>query len=741
MAVQGLFLETDTWPVSRLGDLIENLASKAGLAPRTAALPQPPESYNTGNVTNIGPWIDIAANTLGLEAEAIDAQYSDVENLIRLGGPLILQVPPSPGQAEHRLVALLRSSSRRATVLCPDLRLRHRKPEALRSALCAPLEAPLVGDIDNMLAEVFAEESAESSPDGEVLARRQRRARSAILREQLGGIRIPAGWMLRQSPGDELTAQARKSGVGRPFLILIALHFIQQVLSILSWIVIGRGIFQGNFDTGWLLAWVILLFATIPIRLIVSDSQGELSIASGTLFKQRLLYGILKLEPDEIRHLGMGQFLGRVMESEAVEMLAFSGGFTALLSIIDLILAGFILSRGAGGALQSVVLAVWVLITIFLLWRYYITSQEWSRTFRQMTNDLVENMVGHRTRLAQEDPENWHEREDQSLDQYLAVSSRMDRIGIQLNAVVPRGWILLGMLGIAYPFITGGASIQGLAISLGGILFASQALGRLVNGSQSLTALFIAWQQVGPLFNAASRPEDTASLDFVSFRPDRGQEPPEDARAPTPETASQPLLIARDVQFRYRPQGKPVIRDLSLEIQQGERILLEGPSGGGKSTLAAILTGLRQPESGSLLLWGFDRKIVGSQEWRRRVAMAPQFQENYVFTETFGFNLLMGRRWPPLPQDLEDAEAICRELGLGDVLDRMPSGFQQMLGESGWQLSHGERSRLYIARTLLQDADLIILDESFGALDPENLFRAMQSVLTRASTLLVIAHP
>ncbi len=745
MAVQGVLLETDTWPVSRLGDLIENLASKAGLTSRPVTLPQPPESYNTGEVTNIGAWVDTAADTLGLEAEALDAQYSEVEKLIRLGGPLILQLPQSPGQSEQRLVALLRSNSRRATILCPDLRLRHRKPEVLRSALCAPLEAPLLDDIDNMLAEVFAEvfadDSTGASAAAEVPAKRQRRARSAILREQLGSIRIPAGWMLRPSPRDKLTAQARQGNVGRPFLSLIVLHFIQQVLSILSWIVIGRGIFQGNFDTGWLFAWIILLFATIPIQLIVSDSQGELSIASGTLFKQRLLYGILKLDPDEIRHLGMGQFLGRVMESEAVEMLAFSGGFTALLSIIDLFLAGFILSRGAGGTLQTAMLAVWVMITVFLLWRYYTTSQDWSRTFRQMTNDLVENMVGHRTRLAQEDPENWHEREDQSLDQYLAVSGRMDRIGIQLNAIVSRGWILLGMLGIAYPFITGDASVQALAISLGGILFASQALGRLVNGSQSLTALFIAWQQVGPLFNAASRPEETASLDFVSFRPSSDQETLVDASAAIPETARQSLLIAKDLQFRYRPQGKPVIRDMSLEIQQGERILLEGPSGGGKSTLAAILTGLRQPESGSLLLWGFDRQIVGSQEWRRRVAMAPQFQENYVFTETFGFNLLMGRRWPPLPQDLEEAEAICRELGLGDILDRMPSGFQQMLGESGWQLSHGERSRLYIARTLLQNADLIILDESFGALDPENLFRAMQSVLQRAPTLLVIAHP
>ena len=120
---------------------------------------------------------------------------------------------------------------------------------------------------------------------------------------------------------------------------------------------------------------------------------------------------------------------------------------------------------------------------------------------------------------------------------------------------------------------------------------------------------------------------------------------------------------------------------------------------------------------------------------------APQFHENHVFTGTFAFNLLMGRRWPPLQEDLEAAEAVCRELGLGDLLDRMPAGLQQMVGECGWQLSHGERSRLYIARALLQQADMLILDESFGALDPENLQRALRCVLQRASTLLVIAHP
>ena len=458
-------------------------------------------------------------------------------------------------------------------------------------------------------------------------------------------------------------------------------------------------------------------------------------MGTGAIFKSRLIHGTLKLEPEEIRHQGMGQFLGRVMESEAVEMLALSGRFMAVLSVIELILAFFILAKGVGGMPHAALLAIWALMTLFILWRYYQTSRDWAETYREMTNDLVERLVGHRTRLIQEDPQRWHEDEDQLLDRYLKLSENMDRIGIQINAVIHRGWLLVGLLGVVLPFVAGAPTPAQLAISLGGVLLASQALGKLAGGAQSLVGLLNAWQQVGPLFHAAARPEEKPALSFV---------PPSGMRQPSSQSTAQskaPLLVARDLSFRYRPTGRPVLQEISLQIDPGDRLLLEGPSGGGKSTLAALLTGLRKPEAGSMLLWGFDRQILGPDEWRRRVVMAPQFQENYVFTETFAFNLLMGRRWPPQPEDLEEAEVVCRELGLGKLLDRMPSGFQQMLGESGWQLSHGERSRLFIARTLLQKADLVILDESFGALDPENLYRALRCVLERAPTVLVIAHP
>jgi ATP-binding cassette subfamily B protein len=138
---------------------------------------------------------------------------------------------------------------------------------------------------------------------------------------------------------------------------------------------------------------------------------------------------------------------------------------------------------------------------------------------------------------------------------------------------------------------------------------------------------------------------------------------------------------------------------------------------------------------------GLDRASIGARQWRKKVAAAPQYHENHILTGTLAFNLLMGRAWPPMHEDMREAVQVCRELGLGDLLERMPAGIQQMVGDTGWQLSQGERSRVFLARALLQKSEMTILDESFAALDPENLRRAMECSIRRANTLLVVAHP
>ncbi len=449
--------------------------------------------------------------------------------------------------------------------------------------------------------------------------------------------------------------------------------------------------------------------------------QGLLAIGTGARMKQRLFLGALKLEPDSIRHQGAGQLLGRVLESEAVEALALSGGFLALVALIELAASVVVLSLGAGGALQAGLLGAWLAVAAAIAWRYYQRNRSWTGLRLHMTHDLVESMVGHRTRLAQLPPDRWHQGEDEALESYLKSSKVLDDSTAALLAIVPRGWLVLALLGLAPAFVRGDASTASMAIAVGGMLLAYRALKRCASGAWQVAGAAVAWERVSVLFHAAARKEVTGSL--------------EAATATTPG-----VIDARDLTFRYSEKTPQVLRGCNLHIAPGERVVLEGASGGGKSTLVSLLAGLREPRAGRVLIDGRNRQTLGDHSWRKHIAAAPQFHENHVLAETFAFNLMLGRHKQPSPRDFPEAEAIARELGLGELLERMPAGLLQMVGETGWQLSHGERSRLYIARALLQDADLVVLDESFAALDPVNLQHALACVVKRARSLLVIAH-
>jgi ATP-binding cassette subfamily B protein len=716
-----------SWPASRIGEALEHLAQKSGLSNASAEIPPPPEhirpimvSENEHGREAIRRWIEAVAGHLDLEVEAVEASYPEAGTLVINAAPALLRLPvDGPAGGEPRFLALVKGGRRSIRLLTENGSLRRVRPEAVRAAMCAPIEKPLIEPIDRLLDE------AGIPPE------RVEKARGAILREQLNQARIGDCWLLRLAPNASMWQQARQARLPRYLVTFVTVHALQLLLFVASWWFVGRAVLGGGFETGWLIGWALLLLTLIPLKLWEGWSQSMLAIGAGGLFKRRLLYGALRLQPEEVRHQGAGKFLGRVMESEAVELLAIGSGFAALVAVIEFLIAMWVLSQGAGGVAHSLSLLAWVLLALILGWLYYRRSRDWVNAHLTMTDDLVERMVGHRTRLAQESPETWHELEDQLLAHYLGQTARRDKISVLISALIPRGWLILGLAGIVYAYLTGSDSLAALAISLGGILLASQALNSLVLGYSSLIAAALAWEQTSPIYQAADRPTEDTQPSSVFLIEDAGEG----------YQRTKPILAARDLAFRYREGGLPVLQECNLDIFQGDRLLLEGPSGGGKSTLASLLIGLRMPEAGLLLLQGLDRHSVGAQGWRRRVVAAPQFQENYVLTGTMAFNLLMGRRWPASPEDLEEAEQVCRELGLDEVIDRMPSGLQQMVGEGGWQLSNGERSRLYIARALLQKADMIIFDESFASLDPENLRRALECVLRRAPTLMVIAHP
>jgi ATP-binding cassette subfamily B protein len=701
------------WPASKLAEAIEAIARTSGLSQRRLEAGNSGPPQTGGSDKSIAGWVDSTAGLLGLEAEPVETTYPEVENFVRGASPALI---PVTYEVEPRYLALLASKGRDVLILAPGLSTYKVPAKLVRDAMTAEHEAPLEQAVQGLLSKAG------------VAPRRFERARAALLRERLSQARINAGWLLRLRPDASFWQQLRVARLPRHLSRLAGLYALQYILALLAWWILGKAALGDQLDRGWLLAWALLLLTAVPFRLFATWSQGLFAIGAGSLLKQRLLYGALRLEPEEVRREGAGQMIGRVIESSAVESLALSGGFLGLVAAIELVMAAVVLGLGAAGTLHVLSLLIWLAVALLISWWYLQSRRHWTDTRLAMTNDLIERMIGHRTRLAQEARESWHEGEDQMAERYHEKSEAMDRAET-IYAGVARGWLLIGVGGLVPAFVQGSASPAATAISLGGILLASRALMKLTQSMSSLMSAAIAWQQAAPLFRAAARNE-TDAIASVLFDFDMSE-----------PVASQTVLEAHDVAFRYEERGEPVLRGCNLRIHAGDRLLLRGSSGGGKSTLASLLTGRRSPDSGLLLLGGLDHRSVGSATWRRRVVSAPQFHENHVFTGTFAFNLLMGRRWPPTEEDVKEADAVCRNLDLGGLLDRMPAGMLQMVGETGWQLSHGERSRLYIARALLQEADLVILDESFAALDPETLRRCLRFALEYSPTLLVIAHP
>ena len=721
-----LDIHSMAWPAVRLNEAVEVLAQKSGLALDTNLEIVPPPHIHKLDARTLGDWIEGAADRLGLEAEAVSTTYTEVEQMLLSACPALLTLPNHP---QSGFLIIFKARRGRVSVITPELTECHIPLAIIQSSLTQEIEAPVGEQVDRLLAVTG------------VPQHRRAQTRQAILDEQLSEIRIEGCWLLRQLPGAGYWSQVRRARLPRYLAMLVAADAVYSLLQAVGWWIILQGSLEGHFDSVWLWAWCLVLFSAVPFQVLSLWARGLVSVGNGALFKRRLLYGALQLDPEEVRHQGVGQFLGRVLESDAVEMLALNGGFAAVTGIVQLILATMVLAHGVSGWLHVVLLWFWLALALFSGWRYFLRNREWRDTHRHLINTLVERMVGHRTRLAQESPSDWHREEDQLLARYVRLSQRLDTIEVRLNAVMGRGWLLLGFATLAYPLVMGSTTTPAaLAISLGGIMLAYQAFGSLAEGTHSVVGLVTAWQQVAPLFQAAARGQRKYGNGIVPIVPVVAAEVASSLAEPV-LPGGQDQIVVRDLFFRYRDYAEPVLRGCSLRIAYGDRLLLEGSSGAGKSTLAAMLTGLGTPQSGLLMLNGLDRQTLGTQAWRRRIVGVPQFHENHVLAETFAFNMLLGRNWPPTADDLSEAEQLCYELGLGDLLARMPAGLQQMVGETGWQLSHGERSRLYVARALLQKADFIVLDESFAALDPENLKLVLQCVLRRAPTILVIAHP
>ena len=186
-------------------------------------------------------------------------------------------------------------------------------------------------------------------------------------------------------------------------------------------------------------------------------------------------------------------------------------------------------------------------------------------------------------------------------------------------------------------------------------------------------------------------------------------------------------------------QGKlevPVLKEISLSVEEGEYVAIMGPSGSGKTTLVNLLARFWDVDEGRVTIGGADVRSGTAESLLEKISMV--FQNVYLFNDTVENNIRFGK--PSATH--EEVVAAAKRARCHDFIMELPQGYDTVLEEGGASLSGGERQRVSIARAIMKDAPVVILDEATSSVDPENehLLMAAISELTRGKTLVTIAH-
>jgi subfamily B ATP-binding cassette protein MsbA len=196
-------------------------------------------------------------------------------------------------------------------------------------------------------------------------------------------------------------------------------------------------------------------------------------------------------------------------------------------------------------------------------------------------------------------------------------------------------------------------------------------------------------------------------------------------------------ITFEDVTFRYpnAPEGF-LLDGISMEVKAGQIVALVGPSGAGKTTLAALLPRFYDPTKGAVCIDGADVRDFQLASLRDKISIVAQ--DTFLFNTTLAANIGYGR---PGATEEEIREASANALAL-EFIEQLPDGFQTIIGERGARLSGGQRQRIAIARALLENAPILILDEATSHLDTESesLVQKALSNLIEGRTVIVIAH-
>ncbi len=301
------------------------------------------------------------------------------------------------------------------------------------------------------------------------------------------------------------------------------------------------------------------------------------------------------------------------------------------------------------------------------------------------------------------------------------------------NAVVVTGVRTDASIGAASNLAIALARV--VAICAGGIFVARGqiTLGTLVALLGYVGGLFGPVQGLSGVYQTVQRA--TTSLDEIFAILDV-QEHLGDSPHAREVTSVRGDIEFRDVTFRYEQEGRPLLDGVTLSVRAGETIAIVGPSGSGKTTLMALLMRFYDPISGSILLDGSDLRDLKQSSLRKHIGVV--LQDPLLFNDSVRNNIVYGRP----DATVAEMEAAARAANAHDFIQRLPEKYQTSVGERGSRFSVGERQRITIARALVKNPRIIILDEATASLDAESEGLVQDAVekLMRGRTTFVIAH-
>ncbi len=506
-------------------------------------------------------------------------------------------------------------------------------------------------------------------------------------------------------------------------LISLVISLMSFVPTILIKYLIDTAIPKGN---GPAILYVSMLMVLCPVLIRVFGiaaiwSQMKAEHKISTDLRAKVFSAYLMAPLDEASRLSSGQVL-TVMNSDVP---ALTTGLLSLIhglcnSAFSLVVAGVLLWRTSpliclGVLLASVVRYPLVSSRVRVLRKMTRTRQNWQARISRMITDVVGAFVTIKV----------HSLENRNVDllttaveeehrDRLAFQRRIDRHGVGETAV---GWLVPS---IVYAY--GGFLTMAGRTTIGAVVAATQYMGRGIESLSTLIdiagqskVLSVHYDNVQGLMALPQESDDDTVDDLGVLR----------------------TIEIRDGGYTFCDDEEPLLRHIDLFLSVGHIVGLFGPSGSGKTTLATVLGGLRRLASGHLVVNG-TQIACPARSYRKRVALATDGE--CVFSGTFKDNLLAVR---PDASEVELSRSLYLSL-LDEVVSNSPSGMDTTIGQGGLILSTGQRQRLSLARAILRNPDLIILDEITSGFDlqlEEQLFARLETWLRERLVILISHRP